>query len=236
MNKKRIIQENNRIKELMNLFEAQNLGGVNELIYNPLGYGYDQGKYISGYKVKNHDNHLHLGFDNRETAIEIMDKVKSMGLNCRENPYCGDVVDPVHANGSFHYKNFPGNPQVGGGLDVSGDVNKIKELVSWIESKYGGKIITPDSLSTDGSSGSTSTSASAPAPNLNVVSAIFKPFASAVGITVSLQNEKKLILEKFVRPTDDSRDIELDKKTVNFKTQVGRNVLSPYDGKIISVD
>ena len=68
--------------------------GVDELVYNPatkeggtVGYGYNDGKRQKGITWPNHDNHLHIGFTNRTTAMAIIDKADSMGLKTTENPY-----------------------------------------------------------------------------------------------------------------------------------------------------
>lgn len=151
MNKKNILQENKKIRSLMLISEAAELGGIKQLIYNPLGYGYTNGKKLSGFKVAGHNNHLHIGFTNKDVAIKIMDKSMSMGLTTSENPYTigkkngdptGKLERSVHVSNSAHLSNFPGSPKVGMGVDISGDPNKIKELVSWIESKFGGTATT----------------------------------------------------------------------------------------------
>ena len=124
--------------------------GVDELVYNPatkeggtVGYGYNDGKRQKGITWPNHDNHLHIGFTNRATAIAIIDKADSMGLKTTENPYAkkdpNKKVDGVHTNSSLHYKNFPGTPVVGMAVDISGDPKEVTELIKWIEKNYAGQ-------------------------------------------------------------------------------------------------
>jgi|694.fasta_scaffold93715_5 hypothetical protein len=132
--------------------------GVDELVYNPatkeggtVGYGYNDGKKQKGITWPNHDNHLHIGFTNRATAIAIIDKADSMGLKTTENPYAkkdpNKKVDKEHTSGSLHYKNFPGTPVVGMAVDISGDPKKVTELIKWIEKNYAGQYSQDDTSS-----------------------------------------------------------------------------------------
>jgi hypothetical protein len=127
--------------------EATDINGVDELVYNPvtkkggeIGYGYDNGQRKEGMTWSGHENHLHIGFTDRNAAIAIIDKAHSMGLKTTENPYAkkdpNNKVDNVHTGGSLHYKNFPGTPTVGMAVDISGNQIKITELIKWIGSKY----------------------------------------------------------------------------------------------------
>jgi hypothetical protein len=131
---------------ILNLTEAD-IEGIDELVYNPLtgpggaiGHGYDKGKKVEGITWKNHDDHLHLGFTDKEVAMKVIDKADAMGLKTTENPYAkkdpDGKVDNVHVKGSFHYKTFPGEPKVGMGVDISGSKSTIKELINWIEKTY----------------------------------------------------------------------------------------------------
>lgn len=133
------------------------ISGIDELVYNPatkvggtIGHGYDGGKKVTGITWKNHDDHLHIGFTNREVAMAVIDKADSMGLKTTENPYAkrdpNGKVDKVHTDGSFHYKNFAGDPPVGAGVDISGNANTITELIKWIDTTYAGKSLSNDAL------------------------------------------------------------------------------------------
>lgn len=146
---KKITEEIYRVKELMYLTEAD-ISGVDELVYNPatksggaIGYGYNDGNKVAGLSWKGHDDHLHIAFTDKKTAMAIIDKAASMGLNTTENPYAKNdpnkVVDAVHTQNSFHYKNFDGEPLVGKAVDISGENYKIIELIKWIERNYVGK-------------------------------------------------------------------------------------------------
>jgi hypothetical protein len=145
----KILKENiNRVKTLMKINEESvDIDGIDELVYNPLtkrggeiGHGYDRGKRVDGITWDGHDNHLHLAFTKKDVAMIVINKADEMGLKTTENPYAkkdpNNKVDLVHTNGSFHYRTFPGEPKVGMGVDISGDKDKIKELINWIESKY----------------------------------------------------------------------------------------------------
>jgi hypothetical protein len=141
-----LIEEIRRNRKLMNINEAD-IEGVDELVYNPatksggdIGHGYDRGTRINGITWSGHEDHLHLGFTDRDVAMKVIDKADQMGLRTTENPYAkkdpNGKVDNVHTTGSFHYKEFPGEPKVGGGVDISGDEDKIVELIKWVEDEY----------------------------------------------------------------------------------------------------
>lgn len=136
------------------------ISGIDELVYNPatkqggsIGHGYDNGQKVNGITWNNHDNHLHIGFTNREVAMAVIDYAASLGLKTTENPYAksdpNGKVDNVHTKGSFHYKNFPGEPKVGAGVDISGDPKKVTELIKWVESKYAGASYSADATTTN---------------------------------------------------------------------------------------
>lgn len=131
------------------VFGEADISGIDELVYNPatksggsIGHGYDGGKKVSGITWNNHDNHLHIGFTNRDVAMAVIDKADQLGLKTTENPYAkkdpNGKVDNVHTSGSFHYKVFPGEPKVGAGVDISGNPNTITELIKWVETTYAG--------------------------------------------------------------------------------------------------
>jgi len=133
------------------------IAGIDELVYNPatkvggtIGHGYDRGKKVTGITWSGHDDHLHIGFTNREVAMAVIDKAHSMGLKTTENPYAkrdpNGKVDQVHTGGSFHYKNFAGEPLVGAGVDISGNPNTVTELIKWIETTYAGQSYSTDAV------------------------------------------------------------------------------------------
>jgi hypothetical protein len=143
-----ILLENiNRAKKLMNVNESD-ISGIDELVYNPItgpggaiGYGYDNGVRKAGIEWSGHEDHLHIAFTDKQTAIAVIDKADSLGLVTTENPYAkkdpNKHVDNVHTNGSFHYKTFEGDtPLVGKAVDISGNESKILELIKWINSTY----------------------------------------------------------------------------------------------------
>jgi len=131
------------------------ISGIDELVYNPatkkggpIGFGFDGGRKVDGITWGNHDNHLHIGFTNREVAMDVIDKAHEMGLTTTENPYAkkdpNGKVDNVHTNNSFHYKTFEGEPPVGAGVDISGNQDTITELMKWVIQKYSGGNYTVD--------------------------------------------------------------------------------------------
>lgn len=143
-----LLEQIKRSKNLMGISEAD-ISGIDELVYNPVtgsggevGYGYNDGNRVKGITWTGHDDHLHIGFTDKQVAMEVIDKADSMGLKTTENPYAkkdpNNKVDPVHTSTSLHYKNFDGEPEVGKAVDISGDKNKITELIKWINQKYAG--------------------------------------------------------------------------------------------------
>jgi hypothetical protein len=142
------------------IISEADIQGIDELVYNPatkeggtVGYGYNDGKRQKGITWPNHNNHLHIGFTNRTTAMVIIDKADSMGLKTTENPYAkkdpNKKVDNVHSTNSLHYKNFPGTPVVGMAVDISGNPKKITELIKWIEKNYAGQYSQEETPSTE---------------------------------------------------------------------------------------
>ncbi len=146
---KKILEEINRNKELMNIAEAD-ISGIDELVFNPvtkssgeIGHGYKKGVKIQGLTWKNHDDHLHISFTNKNVAMAVIDMADKIGLVTTENPYAKKdptgKIERVHTQTSHHYETFEGSPLVGKAVDISGDKNKIVQLIKWIEKKYGGE-------------------------------------------------------------------------------------------------
>lgn len=184
------------------IFEAD-IEGIDELVYNPatkeggtIGFGYDNGERKDNITWSGHDNHLHIGFTDRDVAIKIIDKADSMGLRTTENPYAkkdpNKKVDNVHTGSSLHYKNFPGQPLVGQAVDISGDPKKITELIQWINKTYAG-------VSTDTEEPSDSKSVgffSSMAQNIaNTLLPGGKEFnvLSSIGLTENIKKIKRLL-------------------------------------------
>lgn len=152
------------------VFEAD-ISGIDELVYNPatkrggtVGFGFDRGKKVDGITWNNHDNHLHIGFTNRDVAMDVIDKAHELGLKTTENPYAkrdpNGKVDDVHTKGSFHYKTFEGEPPVGAGVDISGNKDTITELIKWTIDKYSGGNYTVDPIKSSNSDSSSETNSS----------------------------------------------------------------------------
>jgi hypothetical protein len=71
-------------------------------------------------------------------VLQAGNQALAMGLSVRENPYY-DKVDPVHTEGSDHYRTagtYRGK-QYGAALDVSGDPEKQKRFFKWLEANRG---------------------------------------------------------------------------------------------------
>jgi hypothetical protein len=104
-------------------------------------WGVDAGNKQDGLKWDNHDTHIHFGFTTPETALAVIKMAQSLGLHAGENPYSDDNLENVHKNNSFHYRMFPGTyegKKLGKGLDVSGNIDKMKELFNFVAVTIGG--------------------------------------------------------------------------------------------------
>lgn len=102
--------------------------GLLELIHTPLGFGVKNGARVAPYAENAHYNHVHVAAGPK-TVIDIGNIAeKQFGLTVRENPHW-DKVDPVHVNGSYHYKNQA--------IDVSGDAGKMKAFAQYVARLYG---------------------------------------------------------------------------------------------------
>ena len=202
LNTYNFILENKKI-----VFGESDISGIDELVYNPatksggsIGHGYDGGKKVNGITWSNHDNHLHIGFTNRDVAMAVINKADQLGLKTTENPYAkkdpNGKVDTVHTSGSFHYKVFPGEPKVGAGVDISGNPNTITELIKWVEKTYVGGSYPEqktNTQSTDNSSGSTSVSSTSGSGEDSMVSDIAGDlFGKILGV-----NEQKIRKTKY---------------------------------------
>lgn len=179
--------------------------GIDELVYNPvtkkggsIGYGYDGGKKVEGITWTGHENHMHIAFTDRNVAMDVINTADSMGLTTTENPYAkkdpNKKVDPVHTDNSFHYKNFPGTPTVGQAVDISGDQNKITNLIKWIEGKYGKEVTqstgtkqTSDQKSSNVNLSQTSTNFKTKA-DTDLVNIISKPIGAVLRLKESIGN------------------------------------------------
>ena len=161
-----IILENKKM-----VFSEADISGIDELVYNPatkkggtVGFGFDGGRKVDGITWNNHDNHLHIGFTNRDVAMDVIDKAHEMGLRTTENPYAkrdpNGKVDDVHTKHSFHYKTFEGEPPVGAGVDISGDKDTITELIKWTVEKYSGGNYSVDPIQNSSSDSTTQTDSS----------------------------------------------------------------------------
>jgi hypothetical protein len=96
---------------------------VNELFYDPLGWYLDEGKQQAG-GIGGHGDHLHASANSESGAVRIGKWAQRMGLTVREQSRF-DPVDPVHTDGSFHYKDQA--------VDVSGDPRKLRRLARKIK-------------------------------------------------------------------------------------------------------
>ena len=130
------------------------LSGINELQYNPMGWGAKHGIKRKGQSWPDHGDHVHISFTDPQVALAIIKKAQEIGLNAAENLYTGEVHD-VHAHDkktgaktSHHYFNFEGEFD-GKKLSKAVDINatntkltvkeadaKMKQLYKWIHQTY----------------------------------------------------------------------------------------------------
>jgi len=123
-----------------NILNESLIPGIDEMVWNKMPWGINDGEKVDGIKWKNHDTHIHFGFTNVDVAVKVIEKALSLGLHAGENPYTSKVY-PVHVSDSHHYETFSqtvNGKKVGGGLDVSGDKNKMEELFNWVSTELGG--------------------------------------------------------------------------------------------------
>ena len=138
-----------KLEDILIITESD-LAGIDEMVYNPVtgnpadeyDKGSDGGKLQNRITWPNHDDHLHIGTTNRDVMMKLIDKAQGMGLSSTENPYAKNDSDGKvgkHATGSFHYKEFQGQPTVGAGVDFSGNQATLREFIRWINANYKGK-------------------------------------------------------------------------------------------------
>lgn len=101
------------------LFELfwQGQGGINVDNGNPVPQG-----FVSG-----HTDHVHVAAKPGD-VVRLGKLAQRMGLHVGENPHFGGV-NPVHVNGSFHYKNEA--------IDVSGDPVLMRKFAHRVARIYG---------------------------------------------------------------------------------------------------
>jgi hypothetical protein len=136
----------------LSLYELEgDISDFKELVYNPvtrnpqnkLQKGIIGGKTKDSASWDGHDGHLHIGVNNKQVMMDLINQAKKMGIKSTENPYAKDdpnnKVDKVHSSTSTHYQNFPGEPQVGKGVDFNADedeVGKLRGFIEWIRKNY----------------------------------------------------------------------------------------------------
>lgn len=102
------------------------LPGLKEAFYDPLG-SFNDGRF--GGPIGGHSDHVHVSDIDPQGMLRAIALAQQMGLAVRENPYV-DKVDPVHVQGSYHYRDFPGlynGKQLGEAVDVSGAPNLMAD-------------------------------------------------------------------------------------------------------------
>jgi len=207
-----------KIENILNLYEnilsskeiifESDIEGIDELVYNPatkeggsIGFGYDNGERKDNITWSGHDNHLHIGFTDREVAMKIIDKADSMGLRTTENPYA--KKDPNkkidnHTSGSLHYQNFPGQPLVGKAVDISGDPKKITELIQWINKTYAGLSVTTNDSTDDEETNNTTSGGFFSSMAQNIANTVLPGgqefnVLSSLGVTENVKKIKRLL-------------------------------------------
>lgn len=123
-----------------NIINESVIPGIDEMVWNKMPWGIDAGNKKDGLKWSGHNTHIHFGFTDAQVAVKVIEKALELGLHAGENPYTSKV-NPVHVGDSHHYETFSqtvNGKKVGGGLDVSGDPNKMEELFNWVSTEIGG--------------------------------------------------------------------------------------------------
>lgn len=96
-----------------------------ELFYDPMG-GWDRGTSIG--PIGGHGSHVHAAANKKEIIPILRAAKRRFGLTVREHPKW-DPVDPVHTEGSYHYRDEAG--------DVSGDPKAMRKYTRWLKRRYG---------------------------------------------------------------------------------------------------
>ena len=102
-------------------------GGLAEAFYDPLG-SWDSGHF--GGPIGGHSDHVHISETDPQGMLNAIKLAQSLGLHVGENPYV-DTVEPVHVEGSYHYRTFDGlydGKKLGQGIDVSGPAEKMAQF------------------------------------------------------------------------------------------------------------
>ena len=118
-----------------NTLSEEFIPGIDEMVWNKMPWGLNDGEKVDGINWSGHDTHIHFGFTDPQVALKVIEKCQELGLTAIENPYLNEHVD-----NSFHYKNFSGQfngKTLGQGLDVSGDPKKMEELFNWVSTELG---------------------------------------------------------------------------------------------------
>lgn len=111
--------------------------GLEELIYDPMGQSIFDGTVKPG-AYGGHSDHLHYANDNPAAVLAAIRRAQALRLRVGENPYT-DRVDPVHTEGSWHYKTFRGRyggRRLGEAADISGNPAALKKLYRWLAANY----------------------------------------------------------------------------------------------------
>lgn len=103
---------------------------LRELFYNgPGGVNVDEGRRVGRGFVSGHTDHVHVAGASRAQTIAMARLARKMGLTVRElEPF--DKVDPVHTDGSFHYRRS-------GAADVSGPPDRMAAFSREVARRFG---------------------------------------------------------------------------------------------------
>ena len=96
-------------------------GKIFEAFYDPAGRYFDSGKFVKG-QLGGHGSHVHVSASPKY-VVWLGRQAQRMGLRVGENP-AFDPVDPVHAEGSYHYRNRA--------IDVSGDARRMARFYRFV--------------------------------------------------------------------------------------------------------
>ena len=96
-------------------------GQIFEAFHDPAGVYYDSGQLVKG-AIGGHGGHVHVAASPRYVDW-LGRQAQKMGLHVGENETF-DPVDPVHTDGSFHYKNRA--------IDVSGDPAAMRRFYKFV--------------------------------------------------------------------------------------------------------
>lgn len=127
------------------LFGTPAKAGLQELIYDPIGSYFRGNDGVTPGAYGGHETHVHEAATNPRVLLKSLRVGQNrFNLTPGENPFTGNDADPgVHADHSFHYRDFPGtfgkgDRQLGEAIDWTGAPEDMANFFNWVANRYVG--------------------------------------------------------------------------------------------------